>query len=199
MENRLLIILVKNPELGKVKTRLAASIGEEGALNVYKQLLEHTRNVTQDLPFDKAVFYSDYVDHNDEWDNTVYQKHHQGGGEFGVRVARAFEWGFENDYDHICVIGSDCYELETRILLDAFVRLGEHDVVIGPSLDGGYYLIGMKDPHLFLFRNKHWSAGAVLKETIEDIEEHDLSACLLAVLRDVDVERDLKAMIVQNK
>lgn len=198
MKNNLLIILVKNPELGKVKTRLAVSIGEEEALNVYKQLLEHTRNVTQDLPFDKVIFYSDYVDHHDEWDNAVFQKQHQGGGGFGIRVVRAFEWGFEKGYSHICVIGSDCYELEAKIIADAFVKLSEHDIVIGPSLDGGYYLIGMKEPHPFLFRNKHWSAGSVLKETVKDIEAYNLSACLLAVLRDVDVESDLKTMAVKT-
>lgn len=199
MSNSLLIILVKNPELGKVKTRLAASIGEKEALNVYKQLLEHTRGITQSLPFDKVVFYSDYVDHHDEWDNAVYQKRHQGEGAFGDRLVRAFEWGFEQDYRNICVIGGDCYELESKILADAFLRLSEHDIVIGPSLDGGYYLIGMKGSHPFLFRNKHWGTGSVLKETVKDIEEHNLSACLLAVLRNVNVASDLKTMIVQNK
>ncbi len=199
MENNLLIILVKNPELGKVKTRLAASIGEEEALSVYKQLLEHTRLITQNLPFDKVVFYSDYVDHSDEWDNAIFQKHYQKGSELGERMMHALEWGFHKGYKAVCVIGSDCYELDEKIVTDAYLRLAEHDVVIGPSLDGGYYLIGMKERLPFLFRNKHWSSGSVLIETVKDIEENNLSACLLAVLRDVDVESDLKTMIVQNK
>lgn len=199
MKNNLLIILIKNPELGKVKTRLAASIGEEEALSVYKQLLEHTRLITQDFPFDKAVLYSDFVDHFDEWDNNIYQKHYQIGHELGERMMHAFDWGFQKGYESVCVIGSDCYELDQKTLEKAFEKLKQNDVVIGPSLDGGYYLIGMKHSHHFFFKNKHWSTGSVLKETIKDIEEHNLSACLLAVLRDVDVKNDLKTMTVSNK
>lgn len=199
MKNNLLIILIKNPELGKVKTRLAASIGEEEALSVYKQLLEHTRLITQDFPFDKAVLYSDFVDHFDEWDNNIYQKHYQTGHELGERMMHAFDWGFQKGYEAVCVIGSDCYELDQKTLEKAFEKLKQNDVVIGPSLDGGYYLIGMKHSHRFFFINKHWSTGSVLKETIKDIEEHNLSACLLAVLRDVDVKNDLKTMTVSNK
>lgn len=194
MKKNLLIIFVKNPELGKVKTRLAATIGEEEALNVYKQLLKHTLQITTALTTDKVVFYSDFVDHFDKWDNAVFEKHPQEGRELGERMDHAFQWAFGKGYESVCIIGSDCYELETHTIKDAFNRLKTNEVVIGPSLDGGYYLLGMKQPHPFLFKNKHWSTGSVLKETIRDIESHNLSACLLSVLRDVDVESDLKVM-----
>lgn len=199
MENNLLIIFVKNPELGKVKSRLAATIGEEEALNIYKQLLMHTYLTTKDQPVGKAVFYSDFVDHFDEWDNDLFQKHCQTGKALGERMSNAFDWAFDKGYKSVCIVGSDCYELDQQTLHDAFERLKTNDVVIGPSLDGGYYLIGMNKAHHFLFKNKSWSTGNVLKETIKDIKLRDMSAALLAVLRDIDVESDLKAMIASAK
>lgn len=199
MKNNLLIIFVKNPELGKVKTRLAATIGEEEALNVYKQLLTHTYLITKDQPEDKVVFYSDFVDHFDEWDNDLFEKHAQIGRGLGERMSNAFDWAFEKGYQSVCIIGSDCFELDQQIIKNAFERLKATDIVIGPSLDGGYYLIGMKKPHHFLFKNKHWSTGSVLKETIKDIKLRNISTCLLSVLQDVDVESDLKAMAISTK
>lgn len=199
MEKNLLIIFVKNPELGKVKTRLAATIGEQEALRIYKQLLAHTWETTKDQPADKVVFYSDYVDFSDEWENDIFQKHRQEGADLGDRMFNAFQWGFSKGYSSVCIIGSDCYELNTKTINDAFERLKKSQVVIGPCLDGGYYLLGMNKLHNFLFKNKHWSTGSVLKETIKDIEKHNLSACLLAVLRDVDVESDLKVMTAPLK
>lgn len=199
MKSSLLIIFVKNPELGKVKTRLAATIGEKEALKVYKQLLKHTYLITKNQPVDKVVYYSDFVDHFDEWDNDTFQKHCQTGRELGERMSNAFDWAFDKGYKNVCIIGSDCYELDQKTIQDAFDRLETNDIVIGPSLDGGYYLIGMKKPHHFLFKNKHWSTGLVLKETIKDIKLRNISACLLSVLRDVDVESDLKTMVAPTK
>lgn len=194
MESRkqLLIVFIKNPELGKVKTRLAKTMGERKALEIYKSLLSHTHTITRIVNTDKALFYSDYVDHSDEWEDALYFKKVQKGNSLGERMQNAFAWAFEQHYSSVCIIGSDCYELTTACIESAFQKLAKAEVVIGPSFDGGYYLLAMRSLLPFLFKNKRWSTGTVFKDTIQDIETHHLSASLLEVLHDVDVESDLK-------
>ena len=107
MTEELLIIFVKKPELGKVKTRLAASIGEQRALEIYQQLLQHTYAVSSPLPFDKVVYYTPEVQQNDLWSEGDFQKARQSAGELGERMREAFREGFAAGYRHICLIGSD--------------------------------------------------------------------------------------------
>ena len=193
-QEHLLLIFVKNPELGKVKTRLAATVGDKRALRIYLQLLERTRTVTQPLDVDKTVYYSPEVQHDDLWDETQYGKARQREGDLGERMSRAFEEGFAQGYKRICIIGSDCYQLTTDILREAFETLATHDLVIGPSTDGGYYLLGMRQWHPELFRNKHWSTASVGKDTIAEAERKRLRWRELPTLSDVDEESDLKTM-----
>lgn len=194
MAKQLLLIFIKNPELGKVKTRLAATIGDKETLHIYQQLLSHTREITFPLSCDKAVFYSDYIDNHDEWDNTVYKKFLQQGDDLGQKMLHAFKKGFEMGYESICIIGSDCYELSADSIIKALDLLNHHEIVMGPTLDGGYYLIGMNHLHEFLFRNKSWSTSSVMVDTVKDIEKNKLHAKLLGVLSDVDKEADLKTI-----
>jgi uncharacterized protein len=192
--NHILLIFVKNPELGKVKTRLAATVGEERALEVYRQLLARTRSVTAGLPMAKAVFYADFVPEGDEWEAAVYQKRVQEGHDLGERMERAFAWAFAADYSSVCLIGSDCYQLTVQVLQQGFTALAEHDVVLGPSIDGGYYLIGMNRLHPAFFRGKKWSTDTVLADALQDAEELNLRVKLLPTLTDVDEEKDLVTM-----
>jgi len=189
--NRLLIIFVKNPLIGRVKTRLAASIGKQAALEVYQELLEYTRTLTEPLPFDKAVFYSDHIDEKDDWGAETFQKYCQTGEDLGERMRNAFDFGFAKGYHSICIIGSDCYELTSDILAKAFRRLQEVPVVIGPSLDGGYYLLGMNRLESGLFENKKWSTNTVFADTMSDLNEWEIAPAILPQLRDVDREADL--------
>ena len=190
----LLLIFVKNPRLEKVKTRLAATVGNQEALRIYLKLLERTRAVTLPLAVDKMVCYTPKVIDNDLWDNEHYQKVRQSEGDLGERMYQAFEQGFARGYQRICIIGSDCYELTTSVIEQAFAQLAAHDVVIGPSTDGGYYLLGMNRLHPALFTNKAWSTASVKDATVRDLEQRQLRWFELPVLTDVDEEADLRTM-----
>lgn len=191
MKNKNLIIaLTRNPELGKVKSRLAKDIGEVAALEVYIKLLEHTEKTVRHIDADKAIYYSVKVRDNDIWDNTIYQKHQQIGDDFGTRMENAFKNGFKAGYENIIIIGSDLYDLTPNHIRTAFAALKKNDTVIGPAEDGGFYLLGMKTLHANVFRNKNWGTETVLEDTKADLEQHSLY--LLETLNDIDYVEDLK-------
>src|SRR5690606_16244847 len=154
MSKDLLMIFTRNPELGKVKTRLAKTTGNKAALEIYKFLLHHTFTITNRLNCDKIVYYSDTVNQNDIW-NLNYQKREQKGDDLGERMLNAFSENLRN-YDKVIIIGSDIYELKTEHIEQAFQKLNNHNVVIGPAKDGGYYLLGLKSLKPEIFKNKNW-------------------------------------------
>ncbi|WP_299820369.1 TIGR04282 family arsenosugar biosynthesis glycosyltransferase [uncultured Pontibacter sp.] len=190
-DKNLLMLFVRNPELGKVKTRLAASVGPEEALAIYMHLLQHTRLVTENLPMDKVVYYSNEIDHHDLWPNSKYKKQLQANGDLGEKMQQAFRDAFAQGYTSVVIIGSDCHQLTPAILEKAFEALKTHDVVIGPALDGGYYLLGMNHLHPELFQGKRWSTEHVFPDTLYDIERLHLSHKVLPELSDVDYMEDL--------
>ena len=191
MKEKLLIIFYRNPELGKVKTRLAAAVGDEKALAIYLKLATHTREVALVSDFDRVVYYSHHVDTEDNWQENSFHKKLQVGNDLGIRMYNAFENAFRDGYAHVCIIGTDCLELTSEILSAAFEQLKAHDVVIGPARDGGYYLLGMKQLHKDLFANKEWSTNTVAKRTIVDFQNLNLTYSKLATLSDIDREEDL--------
>jgi rSAM/selenodomain-associated transferase 1 len=186
----LLLIFTRNPELGKVKTRLAKTIGDEAALDIYKFLLEHTKQVTQNLSCDKAVYYSVKVRENDIWDATTYQKHQQEGSDLGVRMLNAFQQAFSRGYEKVVIIGSDLPDVTSEHINNAFEKLSSNDVVMGPAEDGGYYLLGIKKLHANIFQHKDWGTSTVRKDTLNDLQNE--SVHLLETLNDVDVFDDIK-------
>lgn len=185
-----LIIFVRHPELGKVKTRLAKTMGDENALTIYKLLLQHTHAVTVDLPCDKYVYYTDSIPEQDVWAQESYHKKKQQGNILGEKMHHAFTEVFAKGYTAVQIIGSDCATLTGAIIQQGFSSLEKNDVVIGPSTDGGYYLLGMQKPIAQIFTNKLWSTDTVLQQTINDIEVLSLSYALLPVLTDIDTEAD---------
>lgn len=186
----LLIIFARTPVKGKVKTRLAKDIGDEAAFNIYNFLLEHTSAVTRGLPVDKEVFYSDEIQLNDIWDNTIFRKKIQKGEDLGERMESAFSEGFRNGYKNIIIIGSDLYDISREDLENAFVRLKDHKYIIGPAEDGGYYLLGMKASNPTIFQNKKWGTSMVFSDTIKDLRGKDI--IYLEYRNDVDVLGDIK-------
>ena len=188
-KKELLMIFTRNPELGRCKTRLAASVGEQTALDIYTFLLEHTADITKGLRADKRVYFSEKIGREGPWDETVFQKSLQQGEDLGKRMARAFEEGFTEGYERILIIGSDMYDLREEDLELAFSKLEDRDFVIGPALDGGYYLLGMKGLYPGLFRNKKWGGPTVLKDTLDDLKGKSYE--LLEVRNDVDVLEDI--------
>lgn len=177
--------------MGEVKTRLASTLGKEKALNVYKKLALHTKNITEPLLLDKIVFYSDAIDLMDIWPNATYLKALQEGGDLGDKMKHAFTGGFESGYSSICIIGTDCYELTTKMIEQAFNLLQSSDTVIGPAVDGGYYLLGMRRLYESLFSRKEWGGPTVFNETLRNFEAMGLKYAKLQTLRDVDTEADL--------
>ncbi len=186
-----LLIFIKNPELGKAKTRIAKEVGDEKALSIYLELLEHTRNISRKLNADKWVCYSSFIDQEDEW-RPPFQKHLQGSGDLGQKMLQAFKEALSL-YNKALIIGSDCADISTTIIEQAFEALNEVDVVIGPAEDGGYYLLGMKQLIPNLFEHKHWSTESVFADTMKDIERLALSHHLLPILSDIDYYEDYLA------
>lgn len=195
MGDKLLIIFVKNPVSGKVKTRLAAEIGDMKALAVYNFLLKYTHEITKGLPMDKAVYYSDFIDKNDLWENHFYQKFLQIETNLGERMEHAFDSGFSRGYKKIVIIGSDCFQLTQKHLETAFEVLESKQVAIGPAEDGGYYLLGMNTYYPKLFHNKNWSTASVFEDTLNDIKDLNLRYSLLDKLNDVDEKKDLGSLL----
>ena len=154
MQQDLLIIFTRNPELGKVKTRLAADVGDQAALEIYLFLLERTRKITQGLKQIKQVHYSDKINPTDLWPNHIYDKRIQVEGDLGCKMRSAFEEGFEEGYKRIVIIGSDLYDLTQEDIELAFERLKTTEVVLGPAQDGGYYLLGLTRMIPDLFNRK---------------------------------------------
>lgn len=194
---QLLIIFYRNPHLGKVKTRLAAELGDSKALAIYLYLAAHTRTTTETLSADKVVFYSDHIDTEDSWTNTTYLKQLQHGSDLGDKMYNAFQYGFGNGYNSICIIGTDCFELTPTIISSAFEALTFSDVVIGPAKDGGYYLLGMNSLHEQFFRNKSWSTNSVFNDTVSDFKAAAIKFHELPVLSDIDKASDLPEMLRQ--
>ena len=183
-----LIIFVRKPVLGKVKTRLAADIGDKLAYSVYVRLLEYTKKLTAHLQVSKFVYYADEVEMNDLWNGMT--KRLQSDGDLGSRMEIAFHEVFADGFKKILIIGSDCAELTGSILLDAWEALDQHEVVIGPAEDGGYYLLGLKENIPEIFRNKPWSRNNLLEETKKSLEGKLIK--FLPTLSDVDVIEDLE-------
>ncbi|WP_421813034.1 TIGR04282 family arsenosugar biosynthesis glycosyltransferase [Flagellimonas sp.] len=190
MSKNLLLILTRNPELGKCKTRLAAKVGDKSALDIYKFLLDHTVSFTKNLKVEKWVYYSESIWENDIWDNKVYQKKLQKGKDLGERMMNAFREGFQAGFENIIVIGSDMFHLNQSDLEEAFSKFKDHNYVVGPAEDGGYYLLGMKSIKTELFQNKNWGTDTVLQDTLSDIKNEKVA--LMDEKNDVDYYKDIK-------
>jgi len=189
-DKKALIVFARKPVAGAVKTRLAATIGNEKALNIYVRLLKHTKNVITPVNCDKYVFLTESGQDN-FWAGFINEV--QQGDTLGARMHNAFELLFSSGYNKVLIIGSDCPHLTTNIVEEGFNKLISNDIVIGPATDGGYYMLGMKKLYQKLFENKSWSTAFVFDDTMRDIVTLALSHHLLPELSDVDEEKDVPA------
>jgi rSAM/selenodomain-associated transferase 1 len=184
-----LIIFIKNPVLGKVKTRIAATVGEELALKVYVALLNYTRKFALKVQTERLLYYDAYIPTSDEWQLADFQKFVQTGNDLGERMKNAFTDALAI-YEKAIIVGSDCTTLHAHHIQTAFQALDSCDLVLGPSSDGGYYLLGMKQLLPTLFEDIPWSTTQVLPITMERIKEADKSFFLLPELTDIDYWED---------
>jgi len=192
MKKELLIIFVKNPVAGKVKTRLAQSIGSDNALHIYKLLLRHTHSVACKVDADVQVWYSSKIDRTDLWETGSFGKHLQKGGNLGQRMSNAIQKGFSDGYERVAIIGSDCPALAPEHIKKTFSKLDDSDCVIGPASDGGYYLLGLRRFLPGIFEGMKWSHGSVLDETLAILGQQNYTVSLLEELNDIDTFEDLQ-------
>lgn len=191
-ESKAIIIFLRNPVLGRVKSRLAAKIGNVEALRIYKRLLVILKDLLEDLPVQKFLFYSDYINVEDHWNNQKFIKRLQvQHPDLGQRMANALA-AVHPFISQKIIVGSDCPELSKDIIKQAFNELETHDVVIGPAMDGGYYLLGLKND-ADLFSGIDWGTDQVLNQTLAKVNDLSLSYKLLPVLNDIDELKDWEA------
>ena len=188
-----LIVFVRAPRLGEVKTRLAHAIGREAALSAYRvlvgQLLENLgrlQNVELRLTPDAGRAELP------PWLRPGWALMPQGEGDLGVRLGRAFQESFAEGSQGVVIIGSDCPAVSVADIESAWRSLLTNDVVLGPASDGGYWLIGLRGPQPCLFENVPWSTASVLETTLARVRNAGLTFHCLRELTDIDTAEDWK-------
>ena len=183
-----LIVFLRLPRKGQVKTRLAESLGADKALDIYVQLVRRTIDTAGELHCPTYFFYEGGLPVESEQLSSA-EYFLQTEGDLGQRMLNAFSFILKKHRKAV-IIGSDCPGLTADIIKQAFASLDTHDIVLGPAVDGGYYLLGCKkaDPHLF--DDIQWSSQSVMQETIGRCNDAGLSYSLLTELRDVDTIED---------
>ncbi len=178
--NKSLLVFARTPELGKVKSRLAASLGVKKALLIYKELLNNTLSMAVKTNANVNIY----------WSEKMQNGRLQVGADLGERMYHAISNEIKK-HDLVCLIGTDTPTLTPAIIEQAFNKLAKYDIILGPAKDGGYYLVACKaHPPKELFLHKKWSHNAVLSEALETCKLTNLSVGLLPVLMDIDTEDD---------
>ena len=194
--HRAILLFVKYPEPGKVKTRLAATVGAAAAADIYRRLVAA---VLAGLPAeDELIVVFDPPEKRAqvaEWLHSLLAGRRadfiaQAAGDLGVRLERAFAEAFERGFERVAVIGSDCIELTPEIFSATWKALETCGAVLGPSTDGGYYLLALRQPCAALFHGIAWSTDAVRAQTLAQAQAAGLSVHELAALPDIDTEAD---------
>jgi rSAM/selenodomain-associated transferase 1 len=192
-----LIVFAKLPRAGKVKTRLGESIGMEKAVEVYQRFAEHAFTLADDIHsegVDVYVFYAPGAGEEEikKWVGRDFVFIEQHGATLGERMKNAFDRTFADGATHTVIIGTDVPELDSTTLRSSFEFLSTLDVVLGPSTDGGYYLLGMNAPIKNLFDEITWSTSSVFEATLRRISTINLSSKLLHSLSDIDTEEEYR-------
>lgn len=185
-----LLIFQKNLLMGKVKTRLAETMGDRAAFEAYQRLVDYTHQAASKSPIQKILFFSDYLEEDVSNFPQGYRFELQSAGGLGEKMGNAFQKLFGENFDRLVIIGTDCAEITPEIISRAFDSLEDREVVIGPAKDGGYYLLGMREFHPGLFEGIPWSTDQVASLTLDYLAGNRISYAVLPTLADVDVEAD---------
>jgi rSAM/selenodomain-associated transferase 1 len=196
LDDRCLLFFIKSPEKGRVKTRLASAVGDEMAVRLYRRFLLETLFTLNRGTF---LFYLCFYPENSlsdlkGWLGDDYLYMPQKGEDLAERMKNGFIDAFAMNFKRVVLIGSDIPDLPLEFIEEAFTSLQEKDIVIGPSLDGGYYLIGFKDKNFSLrvFEGIPWSTKRVFEETMKILKQEGLTVHTLQHWRDIDTIDDLK-------
>jgi rSAM/selenodomain-associated transferase 1 len=193
MPRDLLIIFVKAPRPGHVKTRLAAAIGPQPACDAYLALVDILIGNLRVLP-NVQVRYTpdDAFLEIPRWVQPSWITAPQGAGDLSQRLTAAFQAAFASGAERVVIIGSDSPDITREDIESAWNALADHDVVLGPAEDGGYWLIGLRSNRPSLFENIQWSTNRVFQETVARAKSADLKIHTLRVLSDIDTIEDLR-------
>lgn len=190
MPSDILLIFIKNPVLGRVKTRLAKDLGDEKALEVYQELLAITHKTALGSRVENWLYYSDFIDEHDEFKAANFCKKRQIQSlNLGDRLKAAFKEAFDAGAQRVVVIGSDCPELTEEHLVSLFGSLRKNNLTICPAQDGGYVALGMTSFLPALFEGIDWSSEYVFEQTLERFRQQTGSLLRVSVvksLRDLD-------------
>jgi uncharacterized protein len=198
-----LIIFTRYPEAGKVKTRLIPALGAAAAADLHQRMVEHTLEKARALRQCKKLaievwFTGGNIAQMQDWLGTDVNYEPQPGGDLGDRLIAAFKTAFTKGQTSVVIVGTDCPDLNSTLLEKSFDVLQQHELVLGPAIDGGYYLVGLGRFVPELFEEIAWSTQAVLEQTLAITQQLDLEPVLLECLSDVDLPQDLENPTVQS-
>lgn len=189
MSSSALIIFVKNPVPGRVKTRLAATVGDQEAMRIYLALCARTRDICLGIDADRYLYYSDFIDPHDAWSNAAFHKRCQVDGDLGQRMESALQEVLAH-HQQAVLVGTDCPLLSATILQESLDQLTTYDAILGPATDGGYYLLGLRQVIPTIFRDMTWSTDQVLADTVVRLTEAGATYHTVATLPDIDFATD---------
>jgi uncharacterized protein len=191
MDSGLLIVFVKAPRPGSVKTRLAATIGAEAACEAYLHMVEALWTQIRSLRNVQLRFSPEGAEPEvQRWLQPEWTMALQGDGDLGVRLTTAFADAFAAGAQRVAIIGSDCPYVTVDDIEQAWKALGDHDVVLGPARDGGYWLVALRQLYPDLFREIDWGTADVLKRTVDRARALNLRVHLRRELSDIDTADD---------
>ena len=186
-------LFARYPEKGKVKSRLAAKCGDDAALYLYKKMLAPVLESLSQFKGDMEIYYTGCEYNTAKGWLPDYSFQEQAKGDLGVKLECAMQSQFDEGVDKLVFIGADCIDLTPELIQATEEMLNESDVVLGPSEDGGYYLVAMRKPSAELFRGIDWGTEVVFEQTLTKIYDNSLSYKLLPELSDIDYWDDLPA------
>ena len=193
-----LVVFARWPEAGKVKTRLVPPLSPEQARDLHQAMLLDTLEAGREAGADRRYLYWADPPSDRPWSSAAreagYVESLQRGRDLGARLEAAFDDLLTSPAARVAVIGTDCPEMPGALLGEAFRGLEDHDLVVGPTHDGGYYLVGLARPAPQLFRNVRWGSETVLATTLARAREGGLRTAQLAALGDVDTPADLERL-----
>jgi uncharacterized protein len=198
-----LIVFTRYPAPGRAKTRLIPVLGPDGAADLQRRMTERVLNQVEALVARQAMGVEVRFDGGDiskmsRWLGPRWSYGPQGEGDIGARMARALSAAFAEGAPAAVLIGTDIPDLSAAILAEAFQRLADHDIALGPAADGGYYLIGARRDRYaelapLLFQGIPWGTEHVLRNTLAALATAPVAVHLLPLLRDIDRPEDLAA------
>jgi rSAM/selenodomain-associated transferase 1 len=197
---RTILVFVKFPEPGRVKTRLAQTIGMARAAEMYRAWIGQVFGKLQALrSSSRLIGYYDGapIDEFAAWEKMADDWWAQPDGDLGQRLAAGFEAGFALG-GPVIALGTDCLEIDPELVLQAFQELAWNDVVFGPASDGGYYLVGAAQSRPNLFDRIRWSSPFTLTDHLRRCEEERWSKAILPMRHDIDTWDDWNAYLVRT-